>query len=58
MKRPEGSNPLLVAKTILRSVNQRVPKPRYLIGFAAKPLVFLKLVLPVRLFDRIIKNIS
>lgn len=53
-----GSNPLLVAKTILRSVNQRVPKPRYLIGFAAKPLVFLKLVLPVRLFDRIIKNIS
>lgn len=53
-----GSDPQLVAKTILKAVTRRVPKPRYLMGFAAKPLVFLKQVLPVRLFDRLIKNIS
>lgn len=53
-----GSDSKLVAKTILKAVNQRAPKTRYLIGFGAKPLVFLKTVLPTRLFDIIIKNVS
>lgn len=53
-----GSSPEFVAKTVFRAVNQSAPKTRYLIGFGAKPLVFLKTVLPTRLFDIIIKNVS
>lgn len=53
-----GSSPDIVAKTVLKAINQRRPKTRYLIGFGAKPLVFFKTILPTRLFDIIIKNVS
>lgn len=53
-----GSDPSIVAKTILKAVNPRKPRTRYLIGFAAKPLIFFKALLPTRLFDIIIKNVS
>lgn len=53
-----GSSPATVAKTILKSVNRRKPKARYLVGFGARELVFFKTLLPTRLFDIIIKNVS
>ena len=45
------SDPDVIAKTMLKAVNARKPKPRYLVGFGAKPLVFLHTILPTRLFD-------
>lgn len=53
-----GSPPEKVAKTIVKAVRQRKPKTRYLMGFGARPLVFFKTILPTRLFDIIIKNVS
>lgn len=52
------SNPDIIAKAVVKAANKRKPKTRYLIGFGAKPLVFLKTILPDRLFDIIIKNAS
>nr|WP_218916207.1 hypothetical protein [Limosilactobacillus mucosae] len=35
------SKPQVVVKATVKAVNARRPKPRYLIGFGAKPLVYL-----------------
>ena len=53
-----GSNPIVITKAISKAVNSRRPKARYLIGFMAKPLVFLHTILPARVFDKIMKNAS
>ena len=53
-----GSNPIVITKAISKAVNSCRPKARYLIGFMAKPLVFLHTVLPSRIFDKIMKNAS
>ena len=53
-----GSNPIVITKAISKAVNSRRPKARYLIGFMAKPLVFLHTILPARIFDKIMKNAS
>jgi NAD(P)-dependent dehydrogenase (short-subunit alcohol dehydrogenase family) len=45
------SKPAVVANAITKAATVRKPKPRYLIGFGAKPLVFLHAVLPTRAFD-------
>ncbi|MFV0560255.1 MAG: oxidoreductase [Enterococcus sp.] len=45
------SDPKIVSKCIAKAVNSRKPHPRYLIGFGAKPIVFLHTILPTRLFD-------
>lgn len=45
------SNPKIISKAISKAVNSRKPRPRYLIGFGAKPIVFLHTILPTRLFD-------
>ncbi|WP_270345975.1 oxidoreductase [Lactococcus petauri] len=52
------SNPSIISKTILKAVNSKRPKSRYLIGFGAKPLVFLHSVLPTRWFDWIMMHSS
>ena len=52
------SNPIVITKAISKAVNSRRPKARYLIGFMAKPLVFLHTILPARVFDKIMKNAS
>ncbi|WP_455037216.1 oxidoreductase [Leptotrichia massiliensis] len=53
-----GSNPIVITKAISKAVNSRRTKARYLIGFMAKPLVFLHTILPARVFDKIMKNAS
>lgn len=50
------SNPKLIAETIVKAVNKERPKTRYLVGYGAKASVFFHMILPTRLFDRIIKK--
>lgn len=52
------SHPMKVTKAIAKAVNNNRPKPRYLVGFAAKPLVFLHSVLPTKLFDKLMKSVN
>ncbi|OKP83959.1 short-chain dehydrogenase/reductase [Paenibacillus helianthi] len=49
------SKPELIARTISKAVTVRRPKTRYLVGFMAKPMVFMKNLVGDRGFDRIIK---
>lgn len=51
------SSPELIAKTIIKAISKKKPKPRYLVGFGAKPAVFLHAVLPSRLFDWLVVSI-
>lgn len=48
------SNPIIISKAI----NSSKPRTRYLIGFGAKPLVFLHTILPDRVFDYIMMHVS
>lgn len=52
------SNPIIISKAISKAINSRKPRTRYLIGFGAKPLVFLHTVLPDRVFDYIMIHAS
>lgn len=62
MKRQYSSNllsdPKVISKAISKAVNSRHPRPRYLIGMGAKPLVFAKTILPTKMFDYIMKHAS
>ena len=53
-----GFNPIVITKAISKAINSNRPKARYLIGFMAKPLVFLHTILPARVFDKIMKSVS
>lgn len=50
--------PSVVAKAIDKAVNQKRPKTCYVIGFGAKPLIFLHSILPARCFDWIMMHAS
>lgn len=50
------SKPEVITKSISKVVNSNRPKARYLIGFMAKPLVFLHTVLPAKVFDKLMKS--
>lgn len=52
------SNPIIISKCISKAMNSKRPKTRYLIGFGAKPLVFLHTILPNRVFDYIMMHAS
>lgn len=52
------SDPSVVAKAIDKAVNQKRPKTRYVIGFGAKPLIFLHSILPARCFDWLMMHAS
>ncbi|NRR28317.1 oxidoreductase [Bacillus velezensis] len=52
------SNPSVISNAISKAINKRRPKTRYLVGFGAKPLVFMHTILPDRVFDFIMKNAS
>ena len=51
------SNPIVITKAISKAVNSNRPKARCLIGFMAKPLVFLHTILPTKVFDKIMKKL-
>jgi len=52
----QGSKPDVIARTILKIVNTNKPKTRYLVGFMAKPMVWMRLNLGDRVFDKIIMS--
>lgn len=52
------SDPKVISKAISKAVNKRHPRPRYLIGMGAKPLVFAKTILPTAGFDFLMKHAS
>jgi NADP-dependent 3-hydroxy acid dehydrogenase YdfG len=52
------SDPKVVVRAISKAVNSRRPRPRYLIGTGAKPLVFMHTTLPTRAFDWIMTHAS
>ena len=49
--------PDVIAKTIFKAVAAKKPKTRYVVGYGARPMIFLRKVLSDRLFDQIIKFI-
>lgn len=51
-----ASAPELIARTISKAVQARRPKTRYAVGFGAKPLIFLREVLPDRTFDAVVRR--
>jgi NAD(P)-dependent dehydrogenase (short-subunit alcohol dehydrogenase family) len=53
-----ASPPEVVAKTIVRAVQARRPKTRYATGGGAHTILFLKRILPDRLFDRLIWRVT
>ena len=50
------TSPKVIADVMVKAANARKPKTRYLVGFGAKPLVFLHTILPTRWFDYLMKN--
>ena len=48
-----ASDPSVVATTIRTAIETPSPKPRYPVGYLARPLLALNRFLPARLFDRI-----
>ncbi|GAA1715587.1 oxidoreductase [Kribbella yunnanensis] len=51
-----ASPPELIARTIRKAVTSRKPNTRYAVGFGAKPMIFLKDVLPDRTFDALMRR--
>jgi NADP-dependent 3-hydroxy acid dehydrogenase YdfG len=52
------SPPTVVAKTIVRAVGATRPKTRYATGGGARTILFLRTILPDRMFDRLMRRIS
>jgi len=51
------SNPKIISKAVVKAATVKKPKTRYLLGFGAKPGVFMRRILSDRMYDRIIKKI-
>jgi NAD(P)-dependent dehydrogenase (short-subunit alcohol dehydrogenase family) len=53
-----SSPPDVIAKTIVKAATTQRPKTRYAVGSGAKPLIFLRRVLPDRAYDALIRRAS
>lgn len=51
-----SSHPSVIADTVSRIVNSKYPKTRYRVGKMAKPMVWMRIYLGDRLFDKILKT--
>lgn len=51
------SDPKLIAETIVKAVQSKRPKTRYLVGYGAKASVFFHTILPTRWFDSLIQKV-
>jgi NAD(P)-dependent dehydrogenase (short-subunit alcohol dehydrogenase family) len=49
----KASDPSVVATTIRKAIETPSPRPRYPVGYMARPLLALNRFLPARLFDRV-----
>lgn len=52
----QGSKASVIARTVLKIVNAANPKTRYRVGYFAKPMVWLRINLGDRLFDKIVMS--
>lgn len=52
------SKPELIARTISKAIRARRPRTRYLIGFSAKPMIWIKNIFGDRVFDWVIRSFS
>lgn len=48
--------PIVIAKLIKKSIEAKSPKTRYVGGYLAKPMLFMKGILPDRMMDKIIMS--
>lgn len=53
----QGSHPIVVAQTIVKAALARKPKTRYATGKGAKIILFLRGMLPDRMFDKLTLNL-
>jgi short-subunit dehydrogenase len=51
-----GSKPSIIANTVLKIVESKKPKTRYRVGKWAKPMVWMRIYLGDRLFDKIVMS--
>jgi NAD(P)-dependent dehydrogenase (short-subunit alcohol dehydrogenase family) len=49
----KASDPSVVAATIRNAIEAARPKPRYAVGYLARPLLALNRLVPARVFDRV-----
>ena len=49
-----GSKPIVIAKTILKTINARWPKARYVAGRGSTTMLVLRKILPDKIFDSMI----
>ncbi|NDC43230.1 MAG: SDR family NAD(P)-dependent oxidoreductase, partial [Chitinophagia bacterium] len=52
----QGSDAKVIARTVSEIVQSRRPKTRYRVGYLAQPMVWLRLYLGDRLFDKILMS--
>ena len=52
------TNPKVVAGTIIKAVMTKRPRTRYLVGFMARPMVWIQKIFGDRAFDWLIKNFT
>ncbi|MDF7818680.1 oxidoreductase [Runella sp. MFBS21] len=52
----QGSKPTVISKTVSKIVNETKPKTRYRVGLWAKPMVWMRIYLGDKLFDKIIMS--
>jgi len=48
-----GSEPKVIAQTIIKAIEAKKPKTRYAVGGGAKPILFMRKILSDRMFDSI-----
>jgi len=51
-----GSKPVVISDTVLKIVESKKPKTRYRVGKWAKPMVWMRIYLGDRLFDKIVMS--
>lgn len=52
-----ASKPELIGKRIVKAATAKKPRPRYLLGFGAKPMVWLQKLLGDRVYDAFVRGI-
>jgi len=51
---PKASDPIVIAKVILKAITAKKPKTRYVAGHLAKPFLFLRWLLTDKMYDRLL----
>lgn len=49
--------PEKIARAIIKAINSKKLKTRYVVGFGGRTLIFLHWILPTRCYDWIAKNV-